>query len=364
MLASKRIPLSLTLHATDRGELEAGLLRIAKEISAELSLKLHERFPLARLSEVVACIGLTGVTFPYDALLDLPEVVESAELKFAKLICTGDAEIAYASHCLDRAGAASVAHMGSTAYAQSDSRRARYGGWGPALGDEGSAYWIGRRCLRAIGEEYDASKKAANTSQSPLWASVDKWLLSPRVPVASWRLASRTWRTMRSKYESEGYDPRSAVFNLANEMSRAGLPDWRAALSSLAIPVQMASSEDERAAAILNAAGDHLFSQLQSAADLARVDLSKSPILLYGALFAVAPLVKTRVIAKLKHQYGPQVSLVFPGSADTMRPVCGALLYALGSKDSSNLALPSPSIIKSLLSSDPAIHLNGALAND
>ncbi len=61
-----------------------------------------------------------------------------------------DAEAAYRGALGDRAGVVLLAGTGSIALGRDTRGRwARAGGWGPLLGDEGSAFWIGREWLRA-----------------------------------------------------------------------------------------------------------------------------------------------------------------------------------------------------------------------
>src|SRR5881296_3790023 len=61
-----------------------------------------------------------------------------------------DAEAAYLGALGERAGVLLLAGTGSMALGRdARGRWARAGGWGPLLGDEGSAFWIGREWLRA-----------------------------------------------------------------------------------------------------------------------------------------------------------------------------------------------------------------------
>jgi glucosamine kinase len=61
-----------------------------------------------------------------------------------------DVEAAYLGALGDRAGILLLAGTGSMALGGNGrGQRARAGGWGPLLGDEGSAFWIGREWLRA-----------------------------------------------------------------------------------------------------------------------------------------------------------------------------------------------------------------------
>jgi N-acetylglucosamine kinase-like BadF-type ATPase len=62
---------------------------------------------------------------------------------------TGDADTAQAGAFLGGPGVVVIAGTGSMAFGRNGERRARAGGHGFVLGDEGSAYWIGRAAARA-----------------------------------------------------------------------------------------------------------------------------------------------------------------------------------------------------------------------
>ncbi|MBO3803875.1 MAG: hypothetical protein JTT11_08435 [Candidatus Brockarchaeota archaeon] len=73
-----------------------------------------------------------------------------------KAVVTGDADLASHACFPDGEGVVVVAGTGSSARAISaGSIIARAGGWGPLLGDEGSAYWIGLEALRYVARAAD-----------------------------------------------------------------------------------------------------------------------------------------------------------------------------------------------------------------
>jgi len=75
-----------------------------------------------------------------------------------KAIVTGDVELACHACFPSGDGVVVVAGTGSSARAISGgSIIARAGGWGPLLGDEGSAYWIGLEALRSVARAVDGS---------------------------------------------------------------------------------------------------------------------------------------------------------------------------------------------------------------
>ncbi len=62
-----------------------------------------------------------------------------------------DATIAMDDAFGESAGVLLIAGTGSVAYSKStDGRTERCGGWGPNVGDEGSAHWLGRRALSVV----------------------------------------------------------------------------------------------------------------------------------------------------------------------------------------------------------------------
>jgi glucosamine kinase len=83
------------------------------------------------------------------------------ELVAAPLIVCGDDEIALDAAFPRQSGVLIVAGTGSNAVARtSTGERVNVGGWGPALGDEGSAFWIGQQALRAAFHAWDRGQPA------------------------------------------------------------------------------------------------------------------------------------------------------------------------------------------------------------
>jgi N-acetylglucosamine kinase-like BadF-type ATPase len=112
-------------------------------------------------------LGMAGVARP-DDLAALRAVIERIG-SFRHIVLTHDAEAALVGGAGRRYGAVLIAGTGAIAYgvnAQGNARRAD--GWGPLLGDEGSAYWIGRAALRAVARALDA-RGPATTLQASLF---------------------------------------------------------------------------------------------------------------------------------------------------------------------------------------------------
>jgi N-acetylglucosamine kinase-like BadF-type ATPase len=101
---------------------------------------------------VVACLlGMAG-----ESKMSDPAVVAvfEAALHGVGVTCridvVSDAEVAFASATANPAGTVIIGGTGSVAARIVDHRKTSwFGGWGWLLGDEGSAYWIGRQAVRA-----------------------------------------------------------------------------------------------------------------------------------------------------------------------------------------------------------------------
>jgi N-acetylglucosamine kinase len=116
-------------------------------------------------------MGLAGVARPYDyqvlhdivaRIVSLPDGASSDALSGPHIAITHDAEAAliggvgYRADGVRPHGVVLIAGTGAIAYgvnARGQSRRAD--GWGYLLGDDGSAYWIGREGLRAVSRACD-----------------------------------------------------------------------------------------------------------------------------------------------------------------------------------------------------------------
>jgi len=101
-----------------------------------------------------ACFGLAGVGNAkhrrqmHDALL--------RALQIDAMSVETDARVALAGATNLEPGVVIIAGTGSIAYGMNDrGEYARAGGWGPAMGDEGSGHYIGRRALEAVVSAFD-----------------------------------------------------------------------------------------------------------------------------------------------------------------------------------------------------------------
>jgi N-acetylglucosamine kinase-like BadF-type ATPase len=127
------------------------LMRVGEaEASARLQVMLTEVAVTARvaLTEVSqTCIGIAGLSI--EAVRDWAER-EIRKSVGGNLILAGDEEIALDGAFQGGPGILIIAGTGSNVLGRAaDGEMYHAGGWGPALGDEGSGFWIGQEALRA-----------------------------------------------------------------------------------------------------------------------------------------------------------------------------------------------------------------------
>jgi glucosamine kinase len=94
------------------------------------------------------CVGGSGAARP-----ELAAVVRSilAEILSAPITVVGDMETTLEAAFGNGPGVIVIAGTGSMAYGRDrQGRTARAGGWGFAVGDEGSAHWIGQQAVSAV----------------------------------------------------------------------------------------------------------------------------------------------------------------------------------------------------------------------
>ena len=109
------------------------------------------------------CLGLAGVDREGD-LAVIRDIMRRLGFKERALI-VNDALIALVAGAGQGPGLVLVSGTGSIAYGVSARGvAARAGGWGSALGDEGSGYWIGRRALTAVTKAADGRGPATMLS--------------------------------------------------------------------------------------------------------------------------------------------------------------------------------------------------------
>lgn len=366
----------MSLHTTPPSILLGRLGRLLNFVLRDAGLELK------CLVDASVCIGLTGVTFRYDREVILPTLLSSLGLKFSRLACTGDAEIVFASHASKDAGSAIICHSGSTAYVvtpyNGSLHHVRVGGWGPAIGDEGSGYWMGRHTLRAIARQHDEHV----TTPSILWTQVDEWLRQTHdKAIAEWGLASAEWKKANDLLSSHAaltahpIDPRTLVFYFAHKIrvldgaaAHEGPEAWRRIISGLVLPLMNAWRRgDPVANDIIQSAARELALQLQTAFKVAVKEHSATsfaPLALYGGCLQFNSDFVDAVLQQLDTVGLAPQDVIRPTDPRAMRPVCGALLFALGGSETGSLRLPAPTVIERVRSCLLTYPISTILRND
>lgn len=133
---------------------EGGTIKLLRTDPERARMALAELFSqlagsaqidLKRITRI--CIGASGVRVP-----KVTNWIRTTVPLFAagELLLCGDEEIALDAAFHGGAGVMVIAGTGSMAVGRArNGKLAHVGGWGPALGDEGAAHWIGQEALRS-----------------------------------------------------------------------------------------------------------------------------------------------------------------------------------------------------------------------
>jgi glucosamine kinase len=130
---------SVKLMRVGEAEASARLRAMLKEVSTTASVDLKK---VTR-----TCVGLAGLSI--DAVREWAER-EIGDAVGGDLLLAGDEEIALDGAFRGGPGILIIAGTGSNVLGRAaDGAMYSAGGWGPAIGDEGSGFWIGQEALRA-----------------------------------------------------------------------------------------------------------------------------------------------------------------------------------------------------------------------
>lgn len=100
------------------------------------------------------CIGMSGASLP-EAVIWAQDTIRELTPD-ATIYVAGDHVIAHRAAFGTSHGVLVVSGTGSIAFGRNQKgETARAGGWGPAISDEGSAFWVGREAVAAALREYD-----------------------------------------------------------------------------------------------------------------------------------------------------------------------------------------------------------------
>ena len=97
------------------------------------------------------------------------------QLGFTSIAIYSDVEIAFHGAFLGHPGILVIAGTGSIAYGEYRGRKARAGGWGYLLGDDGSGFWIGRTAIRKALEYLERGQHNLLTTTIMEMFSVSDW---------------------------------------------------------------------------------------------------------------------------------------------------------------------------------------------
>ena len=128
---------------------EKNLDDLLRDVAAESGISLGS---IAR-----TCVGLAGITVPRVEDWVRKELRTRVS---GETLLVSDGAIALDAAFRGGAGVIVVAGTGSHVIGRAtDGRVARVGGWGPAVADEGSGTWIGKRAVRAVFDALDRDEE-------------------------------------------------------------------------------------------------------------------------------------------------------------------------------------------------------------
>jgi N-acetylglucosamine kinase-like BadF-type ATPase len=138
-----------------------GVLRVIKE----LLCAVDEYCSHEKCSFEVMWIGIAGVDRPGERE-QITKALQTLGIA-RRVVVDNDAIIALASGTMGDPGVVVIAGTGSIAFGiNEEGKRARAGGWGYILGDEGSAYHIGRAALNSVTRAADGRGQPTLLSQA------------------------------------------------------------------------------------------------------------------------------------------------------------------------------------------------------
>jgi glucosamine kinase len=250
------------------GRAVTGSIKLMRVGEAEATTRLQAMLSEVSLTAGVdlkqvtqTCIGLAGLSI--NTVRNWAER-EISSVVGGKLLLAGDDEIALDGAFRRGPGILIIAGTGSNVLGRTaDGTVYHAGGWGPALGDEGSGFWIGQEALRAA-----------------------FWAKDRSVPTTLLAAIQKLWGT-----ESIG-----EIVEKANAHPGPDLP----ALAP--IVVECAGAGDELAAAVLQRAGIELAEQVALVALKMKESGSRRKIeaAYTGSVLEHIPQVRTAMIAALK----------------------------------------------------------------
>ena len=229
-----------------------------------------------------ACAGLAGAARPevQDAVRRIIAEVISGNIEI-----TSDMEITLEAAFGEGPGVIVIAGTGSIAYGRNvQGQTARAGGWGFAISDEGSGYWIGKTAVAT------AVKEGEQIQDTRLLKAIAK----------SW-----------------GVTTHQQVVMAANGMPA---PDFAALFS---VVQKAAEKQNKQAREVLTQAGKELVVLAEDVLSRVFTEADSVPVAMSGGVFAHSSQVREVFYNRLSKEY-PNVQLI----EDVVEPVHGALQRA------------------------------------
>lgn len=229
-----------------------------------------------------ACVGLAGAARP-----EVQDVVQRiiAEIISGSIEITSDMEITLEAAFADGPGVIVIAGTGSIAYGRNaDGDTARAGGWGFAISDEGSGYWIGKTAVATAVKEGEQFQ--------------DTCLL---------KAIAKSW----------GVSTHQQVVVAANATPA---PDFSALFP---VVQNAAEKQNKQAREVLTQAGKELVALAEEVISRVFPETESVPVAMSGGVFAHSSQVREVFYNRLSKEY-PNVRLI----EDVVEPVQGALQRA------------------------------------
>jgi glucosamine kinase len=240
------------------------------------------------------CVGGSGAARP-----ELAEVVRRclAEIIATPINVVGDMQIALEAAFDTGPGVVVIAGTGSIAYGRDEQgATVRAGGWGFAIGDEGSAHWIGRAAVAAVLRAADPRIVGLREESSEIGSLVDASLSAALL---------KTWGV-------------TSLSDLARAANSIPTPDFSALFPAVA------ASSDALAEQVLTSAGKELVGI--AAVVIGRLfaqHVGSVRVAMTGGVFRHAELVR-QVFYNELGRLAPQVEV----NPQVVEPVAGALRMA------------------------------------
>ncbi len=236
------------------------------------------------------CVGGAGAARP-----ELAAIVRSilAEILPPPINVVADTQTSLEAAFGAGPGVIVIAGTGSIAYGRDhQGKTARAGGWGFAIGDEGSAHWIGRTAVAAV-------FRAADPRELPLQATSPQAGSLAAALCKSWGVAS--------------------LDDLARAANSISPPDFAGLF-----PV-VADSQDAVAPQVLSQAGRELASVVAVVAErlFPKGEAESVPVAMIGGVFRHSQVVREAFYNEL-HKLDPRVGI----NSQVVDPVEGALRMA------------------------------------